>query len=91
MMLLSRHSALGSGLGRRASPRPRALIARSSGASDGAQAQVKLSVNKHVEFGETLALVGNLQELGTWSPSAAPTLTWGEGDNWTAQLSLPTG
>jgi hypothetical protein len=38
-----------------------------------------------------LQVVGGPPELGAWDAGAAPALTWGEGDVWTATLELPAG
>lgn len=44
-----------------------------------------------VNFGQSLALVGNAEQLGAWNLEHAPTMTWGEGDVWTSTLELPAG
>ncbi|KAJ9524415.1 hypothetical protein QJQ45_019407, partial [Haematococcus lacustris] len=36
-------------------------------------------------------LVGDSPALGSWSPEAAPGLTWTDGDVWCADLALPPG
>lgn len=44
-----------------------------------------------VNFGQALVLVGSAEQLGSWQLEHAPTMTWGEGDVWTASLELPAG
>lgn len=43
-----------------------------------------------VKFGEELAVVGSISELGSWDASKAPAMTWGEGHTWSLMLDLPT-
>lgn len=52
---------------------------------------VKLTTTYTAAFGEYLKVVGGPTELGAWDAGAAPALTWGEGDVWTATLELPAG
>jgi len=52
---------------------------------------VKLTTTYTAAFGEYLKVVGGPAELGAWDAGAAPALTWGEGDVWTATLELPAG
>jgi hypothetical protein len=52
---------------------------------------VKLTTTYTAAFGEYLKVVGGPPELGAWDAGAAPALTWGEGDVWTATLELPAG
>lgn len=42
-------------------------------------------------FGEHLRLVGSAPKLGGWDPEAGLALEWAEGDNWSAEASLPAG
>lgn len=45
----------------------------------------------HLQYGECLRVVGSSAELGAWEPSAAPALSWHEGDRWAGQLALTPG
>jgi hypothetical protein len=57
----------------------------------GGTTMVKLTTSYTAAFGEYLKVVGGPPELGAWDAGAAPALTWGEGDVWTATLELPAG
>eukprot|EP00877_Chromochloris_zofingiensis_P012733 jgi/Chrzof1/7713/Cz02g33260.t1 len=52
---------------------------------------VNIVLCKHCSFGESLALVGDVPELGDWDTNKAVQLQWNEGDLWTATVSLPVG
>lgn len=54
-------------------------------------ADVTFEVVRHVEYGQTVTLVGNVDSLGNWDPEASVPMLWSEGDVWTAQLALPLG
>ena len=59
--------------------------------TSGGKTMVKLTTVYKADFGEYLKVVGGPAELGAWDAAAAPGLTWGEGDVWTATLELPAG
>ncbi|PSC73322.1 water chloroplastic [Micractinium conductrix] len=48
-------------------------------------------IDKKVDFGEQVVLVGNTPELGNWQLDHAPNMTWSEGDTWVATITLPPG
>ncbi|GIL59714.1 hypothetical protein Vafri_14445 [Volvox africanus] len=52
---------------------------------------VNFKVHRHVEFGQSLLLVGSAPELGSWDAKQALELNWGEGDNWSTSATLPVG
>ena len=54
-------------------------------------AKVCFKVNKHLKFGQALAVVGNCPALGDWAPEKSVKLSWSEGDCWTGELSIPMG
>ncbi len=54
-------------------------------------AKVSFKMNKHLKFGEALAIVGSCPALGEWAPEKAVKLSWSEGDCWTGELSIPMG
>eukprot|EP00879_Flechtneria_rotunda_P023479 GHRR01024836.1.p1 GENE.GHRR01024836.1~~GHRR01024836.1.p1 ORF type:complete len:450 (+),score=164.92 GHRR01024836.1:256-1605(+) len=68
-------------------PHPDAQLVETSGGTT----MVKLTTSYTAAFGEYLKVVGGPSELGAWDAGAAPALTWGEGDVWTATLELPAG
>jgi len=43
------------------------------------------------EAGDKVCVCGGSKALGNWEPDAAPALTWGEEDEWTATLELVPG
>lgn len=59
--------------------------------TSGGNTMVKLTTTYTAAFGEYLKVVGGPVELGAWDAGAAPALTWGDGDVWTATLELPAG
>ncbi|GMH42223.1 hypothetical protein BSKO_10142 [Bryopsis sp. KO-2023] len=52
---------------------------------------VTFKVFRHVEFGQTVKVVGGAESLGSWQPDVAVPLTWMEGDVWTVDMELPSG
>ena len=44
-----------------------------------------------VHFAQEIVLVGDSPALGAWQLSSAAAMTWGEGDVWSATVSLPAG
>ncbi|KAF8055666.1 rca [Scenedesmus sp. PABB004] len=74
-------------LGGEEEEQPAAQLVETSGGST----MVKLTTTYTAAFGEYLKVVGGPAELGAWDAGAAPALTWGEGDVWTATLELPAG
>ncbi|GIL85683.1 hypothetical protein Vretimale_13249 [Volvox reticuliferus] len=59
--------------------------------ADSSSTTVNFKVHRHVEFGQSLLLVGSAPELGSWDAKHALELNWGEGDNWSASAALPVG
>lgn len=53
---------------------------------------VELSLqDKHVEFGQAVAVLGAGEVLGNWAPEYSIPLVWTEGDVWTGQVTVPKG
>ncbi|KAJ9530867.1 hypothetical protein QJQ45_028837, partial [Haematococcus lacustris] len=50
-----------------------------------------LQINYKTEMGESLALVGDVEELGSWSPDRLVKMQWHEGYNWCCSVSVPAG
>ncbi len=74
--------------------RPAASCSRQGAVSvrcEASAAKVCFKVNKHLQFGQALAVVGNCPALGEWAPERAVKLSWSEGDCWTGELSIPMG
>ena len=44
-----------------------------------------------VHFAQEVVLVGESPSLGAWQLASAAAMTWGEGDVWTATVSLHAG
>ena len=52
--------------------------------------KVQFRIEKQVEFGEVLRMVGGHESMGSWSLRASPALRWTEGDVWVSDdLELP--
>jgi len=76
----------------RSAARVRASAPRAEGAENGAVsglATVTFQVHRHVEFGDSLCVVGGTDALGNWSPDSCVPMDWTEGDNWKAKVQLP--
>jgi hypothetical protein len=52
---------------------------------------VTFKLNRKVNFGQELVLVGSTDALGGWELARAPHMTWNDGDVWTATIELPAG
>src|SRR3990167_7943706 len=50
--------------------------------------EVTFCVKKPVQFGRGVYVVGNLPELGDWSPRFSVKLFWSENDNWRQSITL---
>jgi len=44
-----------------------------------------------VSFGSAIKVVGTGPDLGDWDPNKGLSLTWQEGDVWTAKVDVPVG
>ncbi|KAI7840404.1 hypothetical protein COHA_005835 [Chlorella ohadii] len=67
-------------------------VVQASHTSDGADTMaVTFKLNRKVNFGQELVLVGSTDSLGGWELARAPHMTWNEGDLWTATIELPAG
>lgn len=53
------------------------------------KAAVKFQIQKQVEWGDKLYLVGNHKVFGRWEADNGVELRWGDGDVWTADIKLP--
>ena len=49
---------------------------------------ISFAVNKRLNVGETLIVVGNIIELGGWNAESGLEMTWSPGDNWTAFVEV---
>jgi len=54
-------------------------------------AKVQFWIQFHVEFGQSICLVGSSAELGKWILSDGVPLTWSEGDMWSTMVEIPAG
>lgn len=52
-------------------------------------AAVTFEVQRHVDFGDRLCIVGDAEALGSWDPGNGVAMEWREGDVWTAEVELP--
>eukprot|EP00240_Pyramimonas_obovata_P014413 CAMPEP_0118950666 /NCGR_PEP_ID=MMETSP1169-20130426/51796_1 /TAXON_ID=36882 /ORGANISM="Pyramimonas obovata, Strain CCMP722" /LENGTH=194 /DNA_ID=CAMNT_0006897555 /DNA_START=134 /DNA_END=715 /DNA_ORIENTATION=+ len=52
-------------------------------------AEVEFEVDYQTQFGDSVMLAGNSDELGGWDSSKAVQMTWSEGHKWTARVILP--
>jgi hypothetical protein len=59
--------------------------------SSSGSVMVKVSATFSGVVGDKVLMCGSCRALGNWEPDAAPSLTWGEGDVWTATLEMPPG
>lgn len=53
--------------------------------------RVAISVSRRVDWGESVAVVGQDTVLGSWQPCQSLPLSWSEGDVWSAVVGLPPG
>ena len=53
--------------------------------------KVVFTIPRSVQFGESLSVSGEGQELGSWNPNNSLPLKWNEGDLWAAEVPLPPG
>lgn len=50
---------------------------------------VEFRIQKHVEFGEELRIVGSVRELGEWDArSSSIAMEWGSGDMWSCVVTV---
>ena len=50
---------------------------------------VRFAIPYRCKFGQHLRVVGGCDDLGNWDLKEALTMTWTDGDVWTAELALP--
>ncbi|KAL4513385.1 hypothetical protein Ndes2437B_g00596 [Nannochloris sp. 'desiccata'] len=55
------------------------------------QVTVRFVLARRVDFGKSHCLVGDISALGSWNPAKGPNMTWGDGDKWSAEISVPAG
>lgn len=53
--------------------------------------KVQFWIQFHVEFGQSICLVGSSSELGKWILSDGVPLAWSEGDMWNVVVEIPAG
>ncbi len=51
--------------------------------------QVHFRVKKHVDFGQSIGVLGANNILGSWDVSKVVALTWTDGDHWQLTIDLP--
>lgn len=68
------------------SPTTADIVTSSSGS-----VMVQVTAHFSGQPGDKVLVCGGTRALGNWEPDAAPSLTWAEGDEWTATLELPAG
>ncbi|GLC40970.1 hypothetical protein PLESTB_000961400 [Pleodorina starrii] len=78
------------GTEQRAQRLTRCVVRAQAGTSSTGTA-VSFKIHRHVQYGQSLLLVGSAPELGSWDAKQALELQWGEGDNWTTSAALPVG
>ena len=49
---------------------------------------LEFKIQKHLEFGQELLVVGSVRQLGTWVPASGIPLSWNEGDYWTGAVTV---
>ena len=52
---------------------------------------VRFTLSRRVDFGKCHRLVGDHPTLGNWKDSKAVGMSWSDGDNWSAEISVPPG
>jgi len=72
-----------------------ASIGNGSGAllrrGDAGRTLVRFWLKFHVDYGQSVRLIGGNKALGQWDLALAPALGWSEGDLWNATLELDAG
>lgn len=67
------------------------VVKTASGATKVATVPVTFKMQKHVEYGEVVKVIGDHKTIGRWDHSKGVNLEWGEGDFWTGTTQLPVG
>lgn len=68
------------------------LSAGGSAQQSGASAvRVAIQVNRRVDWGDRIAVVGEPQALGAWQAGQGLDLVWSQGDVWRAEVGLQPG
>jgi hypothetical protein len=71
-------------------PEALAALVRAELADTGA-VPVRFWLKFHVEYGQSLRIVGGSDELGGWELRGAPAMEWSDGDLWNVSLELEAG
>ena len=66
-------------------------VARDYAALSGAKITVDFEIHYEAVFGQEVQLLGSHDALGAWDQGRAVTLSWNQGDVWTASVELPAG
>lgn len=53
--------------------------------------QVRFWLKFHVDYGQTIRIIGGHDQLGAWNLAKAPFLRWSEGDLWNVTMELAAG
>ena len=70
----------------------RSLRCVASIASDGHPvAKVTIKVPARLAYGQSIALAGSHQALGSWDANDSLALTWSDGHVWTGEVDMPSG
>ena len=51
--------------------------------------QVQFRVRRHVEFGQSVGMLGGDASLGSWDSKKIVPLTWSDGDHWHTTVDIP--
>lgn len=74
------------------SPVPGSIRAATSGTGPAAKLnRVVFTIPWKVQFGQSLCVSGQGEELGQWNPDKSLPLKWNDGDIWAAEIPLPSG
>lgn len=69
----------------------RVMVAKASSGMAVGNTKVTFSVARHVDFGESVKVVGSITELGNWEAESGLQLSWEEGDIWRCEADIPVG
>ena len=74
------------------SPVPGSIRAATSGTGPATKLnKVVFTIPWKVQFGQSLCVSGQGEELGQWNPDKSLPLKWNDGDIWAAEIPLPSG
>jgi len=53
-----------------------------------AKTTLDFRIQKHLELGQELLVVGSVRQLGSWTPTSGVGLAWNDGDFWTGSMTV---